>query len=76
MANGVAYLDFGADLAAQLDGGSRAELMFVYSIVGTLTSSVPSVASVQFLVGGQPVETLTGHTYLLEPVKPLSDWSF
>lgn len=76
VANGVAYVDFGPDLPTQLDGGSRAELMFVYGIVGTLTSSVPAVGAVQFLVDGQPVDTLTGHTYLSEPVEPLSDWSF
>jgi hypothetical protein len=76
VANGIAYLDFNPDLPARLAGGSRAELMFVYGIVGTLTSSVPSVSAVQFLVGGQPVDTLTGHTQLSEPVKALSDWSF
>jgi len=76
VANGIAYLDFSPDLPAQLDGGSRAELMFVYGIVGTLTSSVPTVSAVQFLVDGQPVDTLTGHTSLADPVEPLSDWSF
>ncbi len=76
VANGVAYLDFTQDLPTQLDGGSRAELMFVYGIVGTLTSSVAAVGSVQFLVEGQPVDTLTGHTDLSVPVEPLSDWSF
>jgi len=76
VANGIAYLDFNPNLPSQLDGGSRAELMFVYGIVGTLTSSVPAVVAVQFLVGGQPVETLTGHTHLSNPVEPLSDWSF
>ena len=76
VANGIAYLDFSSDLPTQLDGGSRAELMFVYGIVGTLTSSVPTVGSVQFLVAGQPVDTLTGHTTLSAPVTPLTDWSF
>ena len=50
--------------------------MFVYGIVGTLTSSLPTVDAVQFLVGSQPVDTLTGHTDLSGPVQPLSDWSF
>jgi spore germination protein GerM len=76
VANGVAYLDFSADLPASLDGGSRSELMFVYGVVGTLTASVPSVAAVQFLVAGRPVDTLTGHTDLSVPVTPLADWSF
>jgi hypothetical protein len=76
VANGIAYLDFEPGLAELLDGGSRAELMFVYSLVGTLTGSVPELTAVQFLVGGRPVETLTGHAYLAEPVKPLTDWSF
>jgi len=66
VANGIAYLA----------GGSRAELMFVYGVVGTLTSSVPSVGAVQFLVNGGPVNTLTGHTHLAEPVEPLGNWSF
>ena len=52
------------------------EMMFVYGIVGTLTSSVPTVGSVQFLVAGQPVDTLTGHITLSAPITPLSDWSF
>ncbi len=76
VANGIAYLDFSPDLPSQLAGGSRAELMFVYGVVGTLTSSVPSVGAVQFLVNGGPVNTLTGHTHLAEPVEPLGNWSF
>ncbi|NKB89492.1 MAG: hypothetical protein GKS06_14845 [Acidobacteria bacterium] len=76
VANGIAFLDFEAGLADLVDGGSRAELMFVYSIVGSLTGSVPTLTAVQFLVDGRTVETLNGHSYLAEPVKPLLDWSF
>jgi spore germination protein GerM len=76
VANGIAYLDFTPELREQLDGGSLAELMFVYGIVGTLTSSIPSVGAVQFLINGESIDTINGHTDLNAPVEPISDWNF
>jgi spore germination protein GerM len=76
VANGIAYLDFTPELRDQLDGGSLAELMFVYGIVGTLTSSIPSVGAVQFLINGESIDTINGHADLNAPVEPISDWNF
>ncbi len=76
VANGIAYLDFTPELRDQLDGGSLAELMFVYGIVGTLTSSIPSVGAVVFLIDGESIDTINGHADLAAPVEPISDWNF
>ena len=49
--------------------------MFVYGIVGTLTSSIPSVGAVQFLINGESIDTINGHADLNAPVEPISDWN-
>ena len=73
---GVAYVDFAGSLPGLLRGGTTAEIMAVYGIIGTLTSTFPEIRLVQILVEGNPVETLTGHLDLSTPLGPLSDWLF
>lgn len=73
---GIAYVDFSAAFPALLDGGSLSELHAVYGVVATLTSSFPNIRAVQFLVDGEPVDTLNGHVDLSRPVEPLRDWVY
>ena len=73
---GVAYVDFAESFPALLAGGSLREIHAVYGVVATLTGSFPNIRSVQFLVDGEPVDTLTGHVDLSRPVEPLRDWVY
>ena len=73
---GVAYVDFHAGLTETLAQGSLAEIFAVYGVVGTLTASFPEINKVQFLIAGQPVDTMTGHLDLSLPLGPLADWLY
>lgn len=74
--DGVAYVDFSAGVASLLEQGSTAEILAVYGLIGTLTSSFPEIRLVQLLVGGSPVDSLSGHLDLSAPLGPLADWLY
>lgn len=61
---GIAYVDFSGK---NLFGGSLEETMLVQSLVRTLTG-LEGIEKVQFLVDGQPRETLMGHISTMEPI--------
>ena len=65
--DGVATVDFSEDLSKRFTGGSTGEEMLVGSIVNTLTE-FSEVKSVQLLVEGKKVESLSGHMDLSKPV--------
>jgi germination protein M len=67
---GVAYVDLSKEAVAGHPGGSEAELMTVYSVVNSLTTSFPAVKRVQILVEDRPAETLAGHIDLTRPLLP------
>jgi spore germination protein GerM len=67
---GLATVDFSADLVAGHPGGSMSELLTVYAVVDTLAVNFPYIRQVRFLVEGQPVETLKGHVDLRQPLAP------
>ena len=67
---GTAYVDLSGDVATRHPGGSRNELISVYSIVNSLTSNFPAVKRVQILVDDRPVATLAGHVNLGRPLYP------
>jgi sporulation and spore germination protein len=67
-AHGVACLSLSADLARGLPGGSRAELLTVYSIVDTVVTNFPAVSRVQLVVGDQLASSLGGHVDLTRPL--------
>ena len=70
---GTAKVDFNRSLSRDHPGGSLAEMMTVYSVVNSLTLNFPEIKRVQFLVEGQPIETLTGHLSLTQLVVPKPD---
>lgn len=68
--DGIAYVDFSIELAANHIGGSLAEINTVYSIVNTLTFNFPQIKRVQILLDDKAVESLKGHLDLSHPLKP------
>lgn len=66
--NGICYLDFGREIQEGLPGGVWTEMLCLYSIVNTLTTNLPEIKGVQFLVMGSEIETLTGHIYCRYPL--------
>ena len=69
-AHGVACVSLSADAARGLPGGSRAELLTVYSIVDTVVTNFPAVSRVQLVVGDQMASSLGGHVDLMRPLPP------
>jgi spore germination protein GerM len=69
-ARGVAYLDFSPEARQAVAGGSKSELLVVYSIVNSVTSNFPAVKKVQILVEDKPLRTLAGHVDLSRPLGP------
>ncbi|MBP7865687.1 MAG: GerMN domain-containing protein [Acidobacteria bacterium] len=55
-----AILDFSRELCTQHPGGTTEELATLYSIVNTLTGSLPEINTVHILVEGRRRETLAG----------------
>jgi len=68
--HGTAYLDFSADLARGMNGGSTEEICTVYAIVNSVALNVPEIRRVGILIEGQPIETLNGHLDLRRPLPP------
>ena len=73
-AAGVAYVDLSKEASLKHPGGSRGELLSVYSVVNSLTSNFPAVKRVQILVDDRQVPTLAGHVDLTRPLS--SDMTF
>ena len=71
---GIAYVDFSPELRDNHPGGSKAELLSVYSIVDTLAYNFEQIKRVKILINGSEVETLTGHLDLRKPLKPRLDF--
>jgi spore germination protein GerM len=69
-AHGVATVSLSGEIAAGLPGGSRAELLTVYSIVNTIAANFPGVSRVQLVVDDQITRTLGGHVDLTHPLPP------
>ncbi len=70
---GVAKVNFNPSLSKDHPGGSSAEMMTVYSIVNSLALNFPQIKRVQILIDGKPIETITGHLSLRQPVPPKPD---
>ena len=71
---GIAYVDLSKEATQKHPGGSRGELLSVYSVVNSLTTNFPAVKRVQILVEDRQVPTLAGHVDLTRPLS--SDLTF
>ena len=67
--DGTAYVDLDESIRKDHPGGSRTELLTVYSIVNSVVLNIAEVDSVKLLIGGQEVDTLAGHISLNSPIE-------
>ena len=68
--DGVAWLDFSSDLTEGMGGGSKEEILAVYSVVNSVAINIPEVLRVGILVNGRSLATLNGHMDLRRPLAP------
>jgi spore germination protein GerM len=68
-ARGIAFVNLSSAVASQ-PGGSRAELLTVYSIVNSLVTNFPVISRVQILIEDRMVTSLGGHVDLSRPLTP------
>ena len=71
---GEAYVDLSREVMSAHPGGTQNELLTVYTIVNALTTNLPAVTSVQLLVDGKEVDTLSGHVDLRQPLTKNLSW--
>jgi spore germination protein GerM len=70
VARGIAYVDLSKEATAGLPGGSKAELLTVYSVVNTIVTNFPGVSRVRLLVDDQSVSSFGGHVDVSRPLPP------
>ena len=71
---GEAYVDLSREAASSHTGGSLDEILTIYTIVNALTANLPAVTTVQLLVEGKEVDTLSGHIDLRRPLAKNLTW--
>ena len=59
--DGVAQVNFSAQLTKFHPGGSAAEMATIYSLVNSLNANVPGVKAVRLLVEGKALPSIKGH---------------
>ena len=67
--DGTCYVDLSAAVRKNHPGGSKSELLTIYSMVNSLVLNVPEIKRVQILVDGNQAQTLAGHIDLQLPFK-------
>jgi len=67
--DGTCYVDLSAAIRKNHPGGSKSELLTIYSLVNSLVLNVPEVERIQFLIDGSEAPTLAGHIDLQLPIK-------
>jgi spore germination protein GerM len=68
-ARGVAFVNLSGEAASD-PGGSRTELLTVYSVVNSLVTNFPAIRRVQILLQDRMVTSLGGHVDLSRPLAP------
>lgn len=64
---GIAFVDVTEAVTENHPGGTRSELMTIYSIVNSLVLNIPEIDTVKILIGGREALTLAGHVDLRFP---------
>ena len=67
--DGTCYVDLSEEVSRNHPGGSKAELLTIYSMVNSLVLNVPEVENVQILIDGNEAPTLAGHIDIQLPFK-------
>jgi len=65
--DGIAYVDISEDITWNHSGGSKSELLTIYSITNSLTLNISEISSVVILINGKEAMTLAGHIDLRFP---------
>ena len=63
------YVDLSEAVRKNHPGGSKTELLTIYSLVNSLVLNIPEIERVQILIEGNQAATLAGHVDLERPVK-------
>jgi hypothetical protein len=71
--DGVAQVNFSANLSKSHPGGSTAEMATIYSLTNTLTANVPAIKAVIILIEGKELPSLKGHISTVNSFKPDPD---
>jgi|GEM_PF-733575 len=71
--HGVAYVDLNGEVTGYLNGGTENEILFIYSIVNTLTENFRKIKRVRLILDGREVQTLRGHVDLSIPLVNRAD---
>jgi spore germination protein GerM len=67
--DGTCYVDLSEAVRKSHPGGSKSELLTIYSIVNSLVLNISEIERVQILIDGNEAPTLAGHIDLQLPVK-------
>ena len=67
--DGTCYVDLSEAVRENHPGGSKSELLTIFSMVNSLVLNVPEIERVQILIEGDHAPTLAGHIDLLQPIK-------
>ncbi len=65
---GLATVNFSGEIIRDFNGGALIESFLIQAVVNTLTE-FPEVDRVQFLVEGEPVESIGGHVLITDPIE-------
>jgi hypothetical protein len=71
--NGIAYVNFSANLTKLHPGGASAEMATIYSLTNTLAANIPAVKGVKILVEGKELPSLKGHISTRQVFEPDRD---
>lgn len=69
---GLATVNFSDEIIRDFNGGALIESYLIKAIVNTLTE-FPEIDRVQFLVEGEPVESIGGHILIIDPIERAKD---
>lgn len=65
---GLATVNFSGEIIRDFNGGALIESYLIKAVVNTLTE-FPEIDRVQFLVEGEPVESIGGHILITDPIE-------
>ena len=71
---GDLFVDLTSQLTSAHPGGVLEELFTVYTIVNSVTVTLPAITRVQILINGREVDTLAGHVDLRNPLSKNLSW--
>ena len=71
--DGMAQVNFSANLTKDHPGGSTAEMATIYSLTNTLTANIPAIKTVRIFVEGKELPSIKGHISTVNSFRPDPD---